>query len=169
MNIVCFHNPDEENGYLSNWYLSGFEVGNIRFSSMEQYMMYKKAVIFNDEKIANENDVIAFVGDGINDAPTLKRAEVGIAMGGLGTEAAIEAADIVLMSDDLSKIPTAIDIAKYTNRIIKQNLGFAVSIKIAILILSSLGLVNMWFAVFADTGLTLLAILNTLKIIKKFQ
>lgn len=123
----------------------------------------------NYEKIANENDVIAFVGDGINDAPTLKRAEVGIAMGGLGTEAAIEAADIVLMSDDLSKIPTAIDIAKYTNRIIKQNLGFAVSIKIAILILSSLGLVNMWFAVFADTGLTLLAILNTLKIIKKFQ
>ena len=80
----------------------------------------------NYEKIANENDVIAFVGDGINDAPTLKRAEVGIAMGGLGTEAAIEAADIVLMSDDLSKIPTAIDIAKYTNRIIKQNLGFAV-------------------------------------------
>lgn len=123
----------------------------------------------NYEKIANENDVIAFVGDGINDAPTLKRAEVGIAMGGLGTEAAIEAADIVLMSDDLSKIPTAIDVAKYTNRIIKQNLGFAVSIKIAILILSSLGLVNMWFAVFADTGLTLLAILNTLKIIKKFQ
>ena len=123
----------------------------------------------NYEKIANENDVIAFVGDGINDAPTLKRAEVGIAMGGLGTEAAIEAADIVLMSDDLSKIPTAIDIAKYTNRIIKQNLGFAVSIKIAILILSSLGLVNMWFAVFADTGVTLLAILNTLKIIKKFQ
>lgn len=123
----------------------------------------------NYEKIANENDVIAFVGDGINDAPTLKRAEVGIAMGGLGTEAAIEAADIVLMSDDLSKIPTAIDIAKYTNRIIKQNLGFAVSIKIAILILSSLGLVNIWFAVFADTGLTLLAILNTLKIIKKFQ
>ena len=123
----------------------------------------------NYEKIANGNDVIAFVGDGINDAPTLKRAEVGIAMGGLGTEAAIEAADIVLMSDDLSKIPTAIDIAKYTNRIIKQNLGFAVSIKIAILILSSLGLVNMWFAVFADTGLTLLAILNTLKIIKKFQ
>lgn len=123
----------------------------------------------NYEKIANENDVIAFVGDGINDAPTLKRAEVGIAMGGLGTEVAIEAADIVLMSDDLSKIPTAIDIAKYTNRIIKQNLGFAVSIKIAILILSSLGLVNMWFAVFADTGLTLLAILNTLKIIKKFQ
>ena len=123
----------------------------------------------NYEKIANENDVIAFVGDGINDAPTLKRAEVGIAMGGLGTEAAIEAADIVLMSDDLSKIPTAIDIAKYTNRIIKQNLGFAVSIKIAILILSSLGLVNMWFAVFADTGLTLLAILNTLRIIKRFK
>ena len=125
----------------------------------DKYEMY--------ESIIGDNDIVAFVGDGINDSPVLKRADIGISMGGVGSEAAIEASDIVLMSDDLSKIPKAINISKYTNFIIKQNLSFAIFIKLAILLLSILGLANMWFAVFADTGVTLLTILNTLRIRKK--
>lgn len=120
------------------------------------------------EKISNKNEITIFVGDGINDAPVLKRADIGISMGGVGTDSAIEASDIVLMSDDLKKIPVAIQISKYTKNIIKQNLVFSISMKIIILLLSILGLANMWLAVFADTGLTLLTILNTLKIMKRF-
>ena len=119
------------------------------------------------EKIANENEITAFVGDGINDAPVLKRADIGISMGGVGTDSAIEASDIVLMSDDLEKIPKAINISKYTNYIIKQNLIFAISVKLIILILSVFGFANMWLAVFADTGVTLITILNSLRIMKK--
>lgn len=120
------------------------------------------------EKISNKNEITIFVGDGINDAPVLKRADIGISMGGVGTDSAIEASDIVLMSDDLKKIPVAIQISKYTKNIIKQNLVFSISMKIIILLLSILGLANMWLAVFADTGLTLLTILNTLRIMKRF-
>lgn len=120
------------------------------------------------EDIKKANDTIIFVGDGINDAPVLKRADIGISMGIIGGDAAIEAADIVLMSDDLSKIPLAIEISTYTNHIIIENLIFAITIKILILILSIFGLTNMWFAVFADTGVTLLTILNTLRIYHKF-
>lgn len=127
----------------------------------DKYAMY--------EKVIEENDTIAFVGDGINDSPVLKRADIGISMGGIGAEAAIEASDIVLMSDDLTKIPNAINIAKYTNLIIKQNLGFAISIKVAVMLLNILGFANMWMAVFADTGLTLLTILNTIRIRQKFK
>lgn len=90
-------------------------------------------------------------------------------MGCVGTESAIDACDIVIMNDDLSKIPLAIDISKYTNKIIKQNLVFAIMTKIIILILSVFGIANMWFAVFADTGVTLLTILNTLRILKKYK
>jgi len=89
-------------------------------------------------------------------------------MGGVGTDSAIEASDIVLMSDDLKKIPVAIQISKYTKNIIRQNLVFSISMKIIILLLSVLGFANMWLAVFADTGLTLLTILNTLRIMKRF-
>lgn len=121
------------------------------------------------EKIEKEGDVIAFVGDGVNDAPTLKRATIGISMGGIGSEGAIESSDIVLMNDDISKIPLAISISKYTNYIVKQNLLFAISIKVLILILSIFGKTSMWMAVFADTGVTLLAILNTLRIFYKFK
>lgn len=119
--------------------------------------------------IIGNNDIIAFVGDGVNDAPVLKRADIGISMGSIGSESAIEASDIVIISDDLNKIPLAIDISKYTKRIIKQNLIFAMLVKISILVLSVFGLANMWFAVFADTGVTLLTILNTLRILRKFK
>ena len=110
-----------------------------------------------------------FIGDGVNDAPVLKRADIGISMGNVGSEVAIEASDIVIMNDEIDKIPLAIDISKYTKYIIKQNLIFAITVKLLILFLSLFGYANMWLAVFADTGVTLLTILNTLRIIKKYK
>lgn len=121
------------------------------------------------EKVANKGEITVFAGDGINDAPVLKRADIGISMGNVGSESAIEASDIVLMSGDINKIPLSINISKYTGSIIKQNLIFAMTVKVAILALSVLGLANMWFAVFADTGVTLLTILNTLRIMNEFN
>ena len=132
-----------------------------------KYEMLPTDKFKNYEKVAKKEEITIFVGDGINDAPVLKRADIGISMGNVGTDQAIEASDIVLMKDDLAKIPDAINISKYTKHIIKQNLIFALSVKLIILLLSVFGLANMWFAVFADTGVTLLTIINTLKIIKK--
>ena len=122
---------------------------------------------FSEYELISKNGITAFVGDGINDAPVLKRSDIGISMGSIGTDSAIEASDVVLMSDELERIPEAINISKYTKHIIKQNLIFAFAIKIIILLLSIFGLANMWMAVFADTGVTLLTILNTLRIGKK--
>lgn len=121
------------------------------------------------ESVSDNSEVTIFVGDGINDAPVLKRADIGISMGGVGSDSAIEASDIVLMSDELSRIPLAINISKYTKKIIKENLIFAMSVKVIILLLSVFGFANMWLAVFADTGVTLLTILNTLRIMNKFK
>ena len=121
------------------------------------------------EKVLEQNNSgkkVAYVGDGINDSPVLARVDIGISMGGIGSNSAIEASDIVIMTDELEKIIEAIKISKKTNRIIKENLIFSIGIKILILILSVFGITDMWEAVFADVGTTLITILNTIRILK---
>lgn len=154
---------------------------------------YEASIMLNDGIKENANDVInelkalgvktyMFTGDkkdiamitreklGIDDISyEMLPTDIGISMGGIGSESAIEASDIVLMNDDLEKIPLGIRISQYMKKIIKEDLIFAISVKVIILLLSVFGLANMWFAVFADTGVTLLAILNTLRITNKFR
>ena len=118
-------------------------------------------------KEKSQNMKIAFVGDGINDAPVLALADIGIAMGAFGSDSAIEAADVVIMTDETSKINTAIKISKKTMKIVRENIVFAISVKILVLILSALGIATMWAAVFADVGVSVIAILNSLRMLGK--
>lgn len=133
------------------------------------------AQLLPDQKVEKLNDIITekssnrkmiFVGDGINDAPVLARADVGIAMGGIGSDAAIEAADVVIMTDEPSKIVTAIKIAKRTKKIVFQNIVFALGVKLVILVLGAVGIANMWEAVFGDVGVALIAVLNSMRAMK---
>ena len=120
------------------------------------------------QKLINEKSEkgkLVFVGDGINDAPVLALSDIGVAMGALGSDAAIEAADVVIMTDEPSKVASAIKISKKTMQIARQNIVFAITVKVAVLILSAIGIATMWAAVFADVGVSVLAILNALRIL----
>lgn len=140
---------------------AGIKEDNVYYNLLPQ----DKYNLLNEE--ISKDPHVAFVGDGINDAPSLALATVGISMGSIGSDAAIESSDIVIMDDVLDKIPRSIAISKFTNKIIKENLTFAILIKILVLALSFFGIASMWQAVFADTGLTLLTIINTTRILKK--
>lgn len=144
---------------------TGKEIGiqNIKAEMLPQdkYNAFEEIINKKEEKVK-----VAFVGDGINDSPVLARADVGISMGGVGSESAIEASDVVIMTDNVSKILDAIKISKKTCGIIRQNLVFAITVKVLILFLSTIGLSDMWQAVFADVGVTILTIFNTLRILK---
>ena len=144
---------------------TGKEIGieNIKSEMLPQdkYNAFEEIINKKDEKAK-----VAFVGDGINDSPVLARADVGISMGGVGSESAIEASDVVIMTDNVSKILDAIKISKKTCGIIRQNLVFAITVKVLILFFSTIGISGMWQAVFADVGVTILTIFNTLRILK---
>jgi Cd2+/Zn2+-exporting ATPase len=116
-----------------------------------------------EQLLVAQRGKLAFVGDGINDAPVLSRADVGIAMGVLGSDAAIEAADVVLMDDDPMKISKAIAVARKCMRIVRQNVVFALGVKFACLVLGALGMTNLWIAIFADVGVMVLAVLNAIR------
>jgi Cd2+/Zn2+-exporting ATPase len=115
----------------------------------------------------NKGGKVAFVGDGINDAPVIARADIGIAMGALGSDAAIETADVVLMTDSPSKVVIAIDVAKRTRKIVWQNIYFAMGVKAIFIILGIFGIATMWEAVFGDMGVALIAVFNAIRILKK--
>ena len=153
--------------------LSGDNISNAQKTALEAGIDTVYAELLPADKVKWLEEIIktssgktVFVGDGINDAPSLSRADVGIAMGGMGSDAAIEAADIVLMDDKPSKIALALKIAKKTASIVRQNIIFALAVKILVLILSAVGLSNMWEAVFADVGVSVIAIINSMRAMK---
>ena len=132
------------------------------FELLPQDKAKKVEEILNNK---SSNSIVAFVGDGINDAPVLALADIGISMGMVGADSAIEASDVVIMTDELSKIVSAMKISKKTIRIVKENIIFAIFIKIAVLILAALGISSMWQAVFADVGVSIIAVLNALRVL----
>ena len=141
------------------------EVGVDRYYS--GLLPNQKVEILEEISNDNRNGNTAFIGDGINDAPVLARADVGIAMGGVGSDAAIEASDIVFMTDELSKLPIAKRISEKTNKIVWQNIVFAMGVKIIVMLMSTGGIANMWEAIFADVGVALIAVLNAMRILKE--
>lgn len=144
---------------------------NLNINKVYSELLPEQKVQILEEILSNKNDnsFTAFVGDGINDAPVLTRADVGIAMGGLGSDAAIEAADVVLMDDNTEKIATAINISKKAIAIVKQNIVFALTVKLIVLILGAFGIATMWLAVFADVGVSVIAICNSMRTINYKQ
>ena len=152
-----------DNKVIANDIASRLKLGKVYSELLPHQKVDKLEEIFTDKE---PNEVISFVGDGINDAPAIMRSDVGISMGGIGSDSAIEASDVVLMYDDLTGIVKGKKIAKKTIRIIKQNIIFALSIKIGVLILSAFGLSNMWMAILADVGVAVLAILNAMRAMK---
>ena len=161
-------------GIKHTFMATGDEESIAKYMAKEAGIKDFKAKLLPDEKLIELEKIIdkgkgkvIFVGDGVNDSPCLARADVGIAMGGIGSDAAIEAADVVIMTDELSKIVNAVKISKQTMKTVKQNVLFALFVKIIVLCLSTIGYSNMWLAVFADVGVTVIAIINSMKILKK--
>jgi Cd2+/Zn2+-exporting ATPase len=139
--------------------------GELGLDSYRAQLLPQDKVAAVEELLAGERDghMLAFVGDGINDAPVLTRADVGVAMGAMGSDAAIEAADVVLMDDDPTSIAKAVRIARKTMGIVWQNIVFAIGVKVVVLVLAAVGVANMWMAVFADVGVAVIAILNAMR------
>lgn len=135
-------------------------ISEVKFELLPQDKVLEIEKLMESE---GKKEKIAYVGDGINDAPVLRRADVGIAMGGLGSDAAIESADIVIMDDDPMKIPLALRFSKKCIRIIYENIYFSIGIKFSFLILAAFGFTNMWYAIFADVGVMVIAVLNSLR------
>ncbi|MGL5328490.1 MAG: heavy metal translocating P-type ATPase [Peptostreptococcaceae bacterium] len=152
-----------DNKEVANKVANDLGIDNVYSSLLPNEKVDKVEEIYEGR---NEKEKVAFVGDGINDAPVLARVDVGIAMGGLGSDAAIEAADIVLMTDEPNKIYKAIEISKKTNKIVWQNIIFALGVKIIVMVLGAGGMATMWEAIFADVGVALIAVLNAMRILK---
>lgn len=154
-----------DNETVANKVAEAIGVTDVKYNMLPQdkYVELEKEIANK----RNENAKVAFVGDGINDSPVLALADVGVSMGGVGSNSAIEASDVVIMTDNLEKIIEAMDISKYTSRIIKENLIFALGTKTLFLVLSTLGVTGMAFAIFADVGVTVLTILNSIRVLKK--
>ena len=148
---------------IADYIAKEIKIDTVYSELLPQDKVDKLEMILKDQE---DNDKVAFVGDGINDAPVLTRADIGIAMGALGSDAAIEAADVVIMDDDISKISNAISLSQRTIRIVKQNIYFAIGVKVFVLLLGAFGVANMMEAVFADVGVSVIAILNSMRALK---